>query len=785
MFLSADAIGSADIEYYLTFTDRAGLGSQIASVESPHSLHLDPTPIQGLNVEAIPLFDPVGHYLRTPIDLDNDGFFEIVLGELVPSGTSRVLGRLRAFELVGSDAVEVETPNVVAYPRGSGDTDGDGRIELLLTYGTDNWIYEADETGQLQGDPMWYGTGFWGGWLADLDADGFDDLLAVESGLENALLVFRGGNEGIQAAETLINMTPEPNGMTPPTITVADIDRNGRPEAIVGDAGGDVFAAELTPSGLEEKWRLQLPLENAFYLADGDIDADGYADLVVATHSTDQFNNEHEYDARYWVCSFVRGRADGGGIEVFDSLSLFGVADLREVENGLGVGDMDGQTGDEVAVITYPDLYLFAYDSAGDSMKAVYHRDDASSNHGLFVASTSQGQPLLVVGTSDRTLGLQSRLYAEGPPPPAWVEATPLGADLVALRWSDVPGADRYLIYRATPDDEFGLVGDVERTTWADSTVAENTTYLYAIATVDSQVVPMVGDLSEPATAIPNAPPRLEMVSRTTRYSLRLEFSEPIAGPFDPAQISLLPEPGFSSSLVDGEQATMLLATWATPLPDTETILHLERIVDQTGVPLGAPTDTVLSLTWLEELYLSAARCQGDSIIALQFSAPLLQYQWSVDQVTLTPSLDIAAPVADPLDERVILLLAQEPLVAQETAIVEVEVDGFIGKQGEPLADNTGRRTLLLLPPATLANVRIAPNPVIARGGPGFAFTGLPRETMVRVYNLSGQQVVSLRANDSDGTLTWAPGKDIAGGTYIYRATHEGETAQGKLVFIP
>jgi hypothetical protein len=393
--------------------------------------------------------------------------------------------------------------------------------------------------------------------------------------------------------------------------------------------------------------------------------------------------------------------------------------------------------------------------------------------------------PLLIAGSTDGTLGLQPRIYSDGPPPPAWVEATPLGTDRVAVQWSEVPSADRYLIYRAMSTAGFLLLADVASTRWEDGTVVEDTLYSYAIASVDSQATPMIGELSEASSVVPNKPPRLQTVSQPTRYALRLRFSEPIAGPFDPAQVSLLSSPGFSSSLVDGEQGTVLLATWTTPLPRGESTLHLENIVDYTGVPLSAPMDTVLCLAWLEEVYLSAAECRGDSVIALSFSAPLFPATWSADHVVLTPELDVEPPVADPLDDRVVLVLAREPLVAQGTAAVGIEVQGFVGKQGEPLAEGAGRRTTVILPPGTLERIRIAPNPVIARGGPGFGFFGLPRDTRVGVYDLSGRQVASLEASSSDGTLSWAPGSGIAGGIYLYRATHQGETRQGKLVFIP
>jgi hypothetical protein len=190
-------------------------------------------------------------------------------------------------------------------------------------------------------------------------------------------------------------------------------------------------------------------------------------------------------------------------------------------------------------------------------------------------------------------------------------------------------------------------------------------------------------------------------------------------------------------------------------------------------------------LGWLEELYLSAARCRGDSAIALLFSAPLLQSDWSADQVSFTPGLDVESPVPDPLDEQIVLLLAREPLIAGGTSTIEVCVEGFTGEQGEQLADGAGRRATLVLPAGTLEYIRIAPNPVIARGGPGFCFFGLPRDTKVNVYNVLGHQVASLRADGSDGTLTWAPGDLIGGGIYFYRATHEEDAKQGKLVFIP
>lgn len=111
---------------------------------------------------------------------------------------------------------------------------------------------------------------------ADLDGDGVLDLVVIDEGTGPAII--RGRADGtFSAAEAL-----GADGATPYALAVADVDRNGRPDIIVGHVksrpivyfndGQKTFQA--VPFGDSEG--------TAYGFAVGDLDEDGFLDIAMA-----------------------------------------------------------------------------------------------------------------------------------------------------------------------------------------------------------------------------------------------------------------------------------------------------------------------------------------------------------------------------------------------------------------------------------------------------------------------------------------------------------------------
>lgn len=90
-------------------------------------------------------------------------------------------------------------------------------------------------------------------------------------------------------------------------------------------------------------------------------------------------------------------------------------------------------------------------------------------------------------------------------------------------------------------------------------------------------------------------------------------------------------------------------------------------------------------------------------------------------------------------------------------------------------------RTLLSEPP-----IVVYPNPWIQGHSSGrIRFSNLPRKWSVRIYNMSGKLIASLKHQEtaSGGSEEWEP-SGVASGVYLYRVEHPSGTLTGKLSIV-
>jgi hypothetical protein len=222
--------------------------------------------IDGMDSFPIPAGASVNDYAVG--DLDGDGLLDLVValstGTLVAKHERSPAGHLGASapvaaafrQLVTADLDHDGLAEILGVDAASGDVvilHGSRAVPLAITEVSRPW--RGGDTGHVR--------------LADLDRDGWQDLVIGRASATAPVAVVRGGASGF-AAPTV------DSGLAGDVLAVADLDQDGRDDLASLDATGLHVAASTAG-------RIDIASIAGRVLATGDVDGDHLPDLVVAT----------------------------------------------------------------------------------------------------------------------------------------------------------------------------------------------------------------------------------------------------------------------------------------------------------------------------------------------------------------------------------------------------------------------------------------------------------------------------------------------------------------------
>jgi len=296
---------------------------------------------EGLSGTATAIFNgptPQGHFggsVASAGDVNGDGYADVIVGAAdLDSSAGRAL-----VHLGGADGLSA-TPDVVltgpdgpfglfgVSVAGAGDVNGDRYADVIV--GAWNvqrtYIYLGGPGGlattaavSLAAPDAGVGDfGFWVAGAGDINGDGYADVLVGAGAIDNVrgrAYLYLGGPAGIAAAPAATLVGPDDAGHFGASVTGAgDIDGDGYADIVVSAAWassfvGRIYAYRGGPAGLDVSPAAMLTnpdgLSGEFgssLAGAGDVDGDGYADVAVGAQAA----NDHT--GRMFV---YRGHADG------------------------------------------------------------------------------------------------------------------------------------------------------------------------------------------------------------------------------------------------------------------------------------------------------------------------------------------------------------------------------------------------------------------------------------------------------------------------------------------
>jgi hypothetical protein len=264
----------------------------------------------------------LGRVVASAGDVNGDGFGDLALSSTTASGGAGVVSiyqgapagvpAMASLSITGPDGASAEFGAALA---GVGDTDGDGRGDVVvgsprvgagrvhLFLGSNEGLVAAPARtiNGPDGAGSGYGTSVAGG--GDIDADGFGDVLVGAPCAPRAsatapcgggrVYYYRGGAFSIQMAATQVLDAPSGvEGFGTAIAGAGDLNGDGRADVVVAAPAmaGSVFVYLTGRDGrlMTPPTRLQVMGATNFgqtVASAGDVNADGYSDLLVASPS--------------------------------------------------------------------------------------------------------------------------------------------------------------------------------------------------------------------------------------------------------------------------------------------------------------------------------------------------------------------------------------------------------------------------------------------------------------------------------------------------------------------
>ena len=764
-----------------------------------------------------------GYVLNDVRDVYGDGSRTILVTDL----TDGVFGALETYSApaVPPDTIRpgwkrTHSTTSTWIPRGVGDANGDGITDILCHVVGRTALFQAVTPGGSPFERTLFIDTLSGNLqaaaMADITGDGREDLLCLtDSGL---VALSYNGTQFVQIGHVPNTTPPAPgnadNRYDEITAAAGDIDGDGRIEVAFADTDGDLVIGEWTGTAM----RVEATFEHdgqggSGYVMAHDVDNDGTKEVFLGVPDSVTANADNEYGRQLWTYRMFRGLGN-------DDIRLAWVeyyAGLRYgmgYRNGLDGGQLDGIGGSEIAICTYPNMYVYTWDSTSQTLRPIWYAGDAASPRMIFGDYDGNGKPDLLYGQTSLNRGsirngimtrmvvVQSDVFARTDQPRVRI----LGRTNAEVTWTPVPRAVSYTAILATfatpgmPATSLQTFEGIVGTSMRLDTLRPGVRYRFYVTpvipgdtmTFRSEVFFTMPAVSKPVSIDPDTITRDQL---RRGASFRVVYNATVVP--DEAERSLIEMEVVRAVSEENVRATLVQVLGQSsvnvvfPPLDAEGVASLS--VGLPEVPLRADSATpqwVFPITIIDdgapEVYLRSIAVESPERIKLTYSEPI-DAMTATDPAnySLSPFGTIKAVTAAGADNVEITFDGNRTIGARGITYY-ITVRDVKAASGREITKGAGNTLGFAFTAEDLADVYVYPHPVRLATDETVTFANLPASASVEILDQRFSVVRTLRETDANGGVAWDLRTDadqqVPPGIYFYRVQGQGDDVLGKLV---
>ncbi|MCX7929759.1 MAG: S8 family serine peptidase [Chlorobi bacterium] len=701
------------------------------------------------------------------------------------------------------------------YLRGIGDTNGDGKREVLT--------YDAGDTRLYAFDPVPFRTALWGDtiahtlWaagLADLDADGRDEILAFRTRRtmldSNGRLVPRSdalialgwdGQRYVVADSIELQSLPQPgrtiNTISAPLCAVGDFDGDGSVEVAYSDSDGDLEIAEWSAGRFKREYQTSvtpfLAGAGTEFVVAADFDGDGHPEILAGAPALPAYNTIGEYEPPLWHFVLLRAHAPNNYDIIWEDY-FWGVRYGRPYYNGVSSGDLDGDGHPEAILSLFPFGYVLRW--TDNSFRPFFVCDSVWSNGALVADLDGNGRNELIMTRGLSTARTEFFEYqpAQLPAPVILDAFFDWQHDSLVCRWMGGRRNQQYHVRIA------GI--EVAQTAGTRISIPAAAVPPCRQCTVEVQSRDG-GDSSRwstPVVVMRTEPLRLVSADTVEAGSQRvhLTFSGrlPSTGIL-PASLRLDGDSiQWYASYVAVAGVNTLLAWMPVPLSSGRYVMRLmPGTSDAFGNRSGEstiPLIVVAKAPDTPEFYVERLVYATPHAVRVRFNRQPDSATLSLDRITVRPYGSVVqCELTDDLNELLFHLDERYRYEARGFVYSMSFPLSFLSKDGVSMTEGSGNTVAWIYSAMSSDSTQPFPQPWSQRRDNDLRFSHIPFGATLIVMTLGGVELARIVCDDHRGAVRWTPrtwdGQLLQPGVYLYRVRFADghESGVQKFVIVP
>lgn len=716
-------------------------------------------------------------------------------------------------------------------PRGVGDSDGNGLLEVFGQSGGKGVVFEQSVA---DGSPFaaikfadTTSGGFYPSGIFDFENDGKMELIVRSREPDTAgsyFYILKWNGTGYQQIARLDNPTPPAvtggkNSFSNSESVIADFDGDGLIEILLADDDNDFMAYERGADGVFRLvWtKLNEGTGNAPLIGAFDPLGTGRSLILTAVASSPFMNNDREYEAPYWQVNAYLRFNNGTDSLVWSQRFAY-----RQTSSGfrnvIGGVNLSSDKKQHMALSLFPSVYLFGTDQFIGEMKPIWWAY-GPINYRLFTVPLGDGTERgLGIGDGDsiRFYRMDSS-FIRGAAPAVALSGWALNDSTITLSWlSPKPSEHSFAVLwgEVLAGSSSISLQEIQRTNtltavdtglgMPDGKLKPGGRYAYLVRAINTGTGE-VAAASNLLVVTAHQPAQLLRAEAPSAEAMLLHFSYPMQQTVERTGSLLVSDQQSGeeiplSSVISASDST-LLVRFSVPQPGRVVRVQPTYLLrDRDGSP--ADTTNNLLVTFLlpnDAPPFIAARASktGDHQISVEFNRqPDPATATDPSHYQLDPPGTILLVTIDPVDpQRVLLTLPDSYQLAPLGRPYLVTVKGVKDFQGRELNDGTGSVVGFTLEGSDLSGVFAYPQPFSLLKDEHIAFGGLTRTATVVIFTQGGATIATINSIAGDQLVRWdgrtSNGDPVPTGVYLYQvqgANQAGETVESevkKLVVMP